>query len=44
MARTQIFGHVTLELDGQFNATIDDPRAFFDHVALMSARQIGFAG
>jgi len=44
MARTQIFGHVTLELDGQFNATIDDPHAYFDHVARMSARQMGFAG
>lgn len=42
MARTQILGHVTLELDGQFAATIDDPRTFFDHVARTTARQVGF--
>jgi AcrR family transcriptional regulator len=44
MARTQVFGHVTLELDGQFDATIDDPTTFFDHVARTTARQMGLPG
>jgi AcrR family transcriptional regulator len=41
MARTQLFGHIGLELDGQFNATIDDLRAFFDHVLHLVARDLG---
>ena len=41
MARTQLFGHVGLELDGQFEATISDARSFFDHVLHLVARDLG---
>jgi len=42
MARTQVFGHITLELDGQFANSIDEPDVFYDHVVRVAARQIGF--
>jgi len=43
MARTQVFGHISLELDGQFTNSVDDLDAFFDHVALTTSRQIGLS-
>ena len=43
MARTQLFGHISLELDGQFQATIADPRAFFDHVLHVVAGDLGIS-
>ena len=41
MARTQLFGHISLELDGQFNNTITDPSAVFDHVMHVTAESLG---
>ena len=43
MARTQLFGHIGLELDGQFANTIDDLDAFFDHIMRRTAATLGFA-
>jgi AcrR family transcriptional regulator len=41
MARTQLFGHISLELDGQYNNTIDDLDPFFDHVMRRTAETLG---
>jgi AcrR family transcriptional regulator len=41
MARTQLFGHIGLELDGQFANTIDDLDAFFDHIMRRTAATLG---
>jgi AcrR family transcriptional regulator len=43
MARTQLFGHVSLELDGQFTNTITDLDAVFDHIMGVTARDLGLA-
>jgi AcrR family transcriptional regulator len=43
MARTQLFGHVSLELGGQFAATIDDLDSYFDHAMRIVARDLGLA-
>lgn len=43
MARTQLFGHIGLELDGQFANTIDDLDAFFDHIMRRTAASLGLA-
>ncbi len=43
MARTQLFGHIGLELDGQFANTIDDLDAFFDHIMRRTAATLGLA-
>ena len=40
MARTQLFGHISLELDGQFAATIDDVDAMFDHVMRVTGESL----
>jgi len=40
MARTQLFGHISLELDGQFNNTIDDLDTFFDHVMRVTGQSL----
>jgi len=41
MARTQLLGHISLELDGQYNNTIDDLDAFFDHIMRRTAETLG---
>lgn len=41
MARTQLFGHIGLELDGQFQNVIDDLDAFFDHTMRLTASSFG---
>lgn len=41
MARTQLLGHISLELDGQYNNTIDDLDSFFDHVMRRTADTLG---
>ncbi|HSN06248.1 MAG TPA: TetR/AcrR family transcriptional regulator [Candidatus Angelobacter sp.] len=43
MARTQLFGHIGLEVDGQFANTIDDLDAFFDHIMRRTAATLGLA-
>ncbi len=43
MAHTQLFGHVSLELDGQFNDTLTDLDAVFDHVTHVTAESLGLA-
>jgi AcrR family transcriptional regulator len=43
MARTQLFGHISLELDGQFTNAIDDLDAFFDHIMRRTAATLGLA-
>lgn len=43
MARTQLFGHISLELDGQFNNTIADPATVFDHVMHVTAESLGLS-
>ena len=43
MARTQLFGHISLELDGQFANTIEDLDAFFDHIMRRTAATLGFS-
>lgn len=40
MARTQLFGHISLELDGQFTNTIDDLDTFFDHVMRVTGESL----
>jgi len=41
MARTQLLGHISLELDGQYNNTIDDLDSFFDHIMRRTAHTLG---
>ena len=41
MARTQLLGHISLELDGQYNNSIDDLDSFFDHVMRRCADTLG---
>jgi len=41
MARTQLLGHISLELDGQYDATIDDLDSFFDHIMRRTAETLG---
>jgi AcrR family transcriptional regulator len=41
MARTQLLGHISLELDGQYNNSIDDLDSFFDHVMRRTADTLG---
>lgn len=41
MARTQLFGHISLELDGQFANTITHLDAFFNHIMHVSAESLG---
>ena len=43
MARTQLFGHISLELDGQYTNTIDDLDSFFDHIMVRTAVTLGLA-
>ena len=43
MARTQLFGHISLELDGQFTNTIDDLDTFFDHVMRVTGESLALA-
>jgi len=43
MARTQLFGHISLELDGQFTNTIDDLDAMFDHVMRLTGESLALA-
>ena len=43
MARTQLFGHISLELDGQFTNTIDDLGTFFDHVMRVTGESLALA-
>ena len=43
MARTQLFGHISLELDGQFANTIDDLDVFFDHVMRVTGESLALA-
>jgi AcrR family transcriptional regulator len=43
MARTQLFGHISLELDGQFTNTINDLRTFFDHVMRVTGESLALA-
>jgi AcrR family transcriptional regulator len=43
MARTQLFGHISLELDGQFTNTIDDLDAMFDHVMRVTGESLALA-
>lgn len=43
MARTQLLGHISLELDGQFANTITDLDAFFDHIMRRTAETLGMA-
>jgi len=43
MARTQLLGHISLELDGQYTNTIDDLDAFFDYVMVRTAVTLGLA-
>jgi hypothetical protein len=42
MARTQLLGHISLELDGQYNNTIDDLDSFFDHIMRRTADSVGW--
>jgi len=41
MARTQLFGHISLELDGQFTNTVDDLDVFFEHIMKVTADGLG---
>jgi hypothetical protein len=43
MARTQLFGHISLELDGQFTNSIDDLDAYFDHIMRVTAEGLALA-
>ena len=43
MARTQLLGHISLELDGQYTNTIDDLDSFFDHIMVRTAVTLGLA-
>lgn len=43
MARTQLFGHISLELDGQFTNTIDDLDVFFDHVMRVTGESLALS-
>ena len=43
MARTQLFGHISLELDGQFTNTISDLDVLFDHVMRVTGRELGLS-
>jgi AcrR family transcriptional regulator len=43
MARTQLFGHISLELDGQFTNSIDDLDAMFDHVMRVTGESLALA-
>lgn len=43
MARTQLFGHISLELDGQFTNTINDLDTFFDHVMRVTGEGLALA-
>jgi AcrR family transcriptional regulator len=43
MARTQLFGHISLELDGQYTNTIDDLDSLFDHIMVRTAVTLGLA-
>lgn len=43
MARTQLFGHISLELDGQFTNSIEDLDVFFDHVMHVTGESLGLA-
>ncbi len=43
MARTQLFGHITLELDGQFANSIDDLDVFFDHIMRVTGESLALA-
>ncbi len=43
MARTQLFGHISLELDGQFTNTINDLDTMFDHVMRVTGEALALA-
>ena len=43
MARTQLFGHISLELDGQYTNSVTDLDAFFDHIMRVTAQGLGLA-
>jgi hypothetical protein len=41
MARTQMFGHIGLEVDGQFANTITDLDAYYEHVMTLVTHDLG---